>query len=95
MDNPLQLMQQLATQLRQEGKTPSLALFRARLSGRMPPQVLFSTYQQWRGMPVAEQSTDAAPEVVSAEAVQSDDLSSQLQRIEAKLDLLLAKLDKL
>lgn len=95
MDNPLQLMQQLATQLRQEGKTPSLALFRARLAGRISPQVLFSTYQQWRGMPVTEQQTETVPEPVSADKAPADDLSSQLQRIEAKLDQLLAKLDKL
>lgn len=95
MDNSLQLMQQVATQLRREGKTPSLALFRARLAGRIAPQVLFSTYQQWRGMPVTEQQADVTTELVSVKPDVSDDLGSQLQRIEAKLDLLLAKLDKL
>lgn len=94
MSDPLQLLQQLAAQLQQEGKTPSLALFRARLAGRLAPQQLFAAYQQWRNNPIV--SAPAAAESCISNPVDSkaaDDVAQALARIEAKLDLLLSKLE--
>lgn len=96
MTDPVQLLQQAAAQLQREGKTPSLALFRARLAGRIAPQQLFAAYQQWRNNPVLD---DTAPSFETAPAQNAtshadDDLAQTLARIEAKLDLLLSKLDK-
>jgi hypothetical protein len=94
MSDPLQLLQQVAAQLQQEGKTPSLALFRARLAGRIAPQQLFAAYQQWRSNPVAAAISPIvelnAPQQFTAEP---HELAATLARIEAKLDLLLSKLD--
>lgn len=94
MSDPAQLLQQVATQLKQEGKSPSLALFRARLAGRITPQQLFEAYQHWRNNPrYADPMSYAAepqPEQITT-VTQPDDLQQQLNRIEAKLDLLLSK----
>ena len=38
----------VASQLQQEGKSPSLALVRARLGGGINPTELFTAYQSWR-----------------------------------------------
>lgn len=93
MTDTIQLLQQVATQLKQEGKSPSLALFRARLAGRISPQQLFAAYQHWRNNPLyataAADETEAQPELMPT-ASQPDDLQQQLNRIEAKLDLLLS-----
>ena len=95
MTDPVALLQQVAAQLLQEGKTPSLALFRARLAGRMPPQQLFSAYQSWRNTPQPSMGeipteVEAAPRGVNVE--EQADITQTLARIEAKLDLLLSKL---
>lgn len=95
MTDPVALLQQVAAQLQQEGKTPSLALFRARLAGRMPPQQLFSAYQSWRNTPqplhtAPPEEVEQAPEAIAAD--EQIDVAQTLIRIEAKLDLLLSKL---
>ncbi|MDP5141773.1 hypothetical protein ORJ00_03330 [Rheinheimera baltica] len=93
MSDTIQLMQQVAAQLQQEGKTPSLALFRARLAGQLAPQQLFAAYQHWRSNPVfASEINRASPSTPVTEEV-TDDLAATLARIEAKLDKLLSKLD--
>lgn len=94
MSDPLHLLRQVGIQLQQEGKTPSLALFKARLSGQLAAPVLFAAYQQWRSQNPApteiqeiqapSQQTDIPPENIS--------LQQQLDRIEAKLDILLSRL---
>jgi hypothetical protein len=97
MTDPVLLLQQVAAQLQQEGKTPSLALFRARLAGRIAPQQLFIAYQSWRSNPVVAELAVTAASVDTANptknASEADDLASTLARIEAKLDLLLSKLE--
>jgi hypothetical protein len=95
MTDPVHLLQQVAAQLLQEGKTPSLALFRARLGGRVAPPQLFAAYQQWRNNPVAAASADTcAPTTPTPdEQAVADSVAATLARIEAKLDLLLSKLD--
>lgn len=96
MTDPVLLLQQVAAQLQQEGKTPSLALFRARLAGRIAPQQLFAAYQQWRSNPVVSANESVSTPAVSAQhdSLASDDLAATLARIEAKLDRLLSILDK-
>jgi hypothetical protein len=96
MTDPVQLLQQVAAQLQREGKTPSLALFRARLAGRIAPQQLFSAYQQWRSNPVLDDTTPSTEPLPALAATECSDttLAQTLARIEAKLDLLLSKLDK-
>ncbi|SEI06523.1 hypothetical protein SAMN05660691_03261 [Rheinheimera pacifica] len=96
MTDPVQLLQQVAAQLQREGKTPSLALFRARLAGRIAPQQLFAAYQQWRNNPILDDtapSQEPAPVLATTEC-SDNTLAQTLARIEAKLDLLLSKLDK-
>ncbi len=95
MTDVIPLLQQLAAQLQQEGKTPSLALFRARLAGRVAPQQLFAAYQHWRNNPVyaAIPSGPAEPDTEQpAATAEAEDIHARLTRIEAKLDLLLGKL---
>lgn len=95
MASTLRLLQQTALQLKQEGKQPSLALFKTRLAGQVTAPELFMAYQQWRQQPehiAAPQPTEdlALQRPIDAE----QDFSNQLQRIEQKLDRLLALLDK-
>jgi hypothetical protein len=92
MSDPLLLLQQVAAQLQQEGKTPSLALFRARLAGRVAPQQLFAAYQQWRANPITAVTVQIEPQLTPVQtASDSQALAQTLARIEAKLDLLLSK----
>ncbi|MEH8020094.1 MULTISPECIES: hypothetical protein [Rheinheimera] len=94
MTDPVTLLQQIAAQLQYEGKTPSLALFRARLAGRITPQQLFSAYQHWRANPVIATDVNiAVPQTEITPQTSSRELELTLARIEAKLDLLLSKLD--
>ena len=96
MTDAVQLLQQVAAVLQKEGKTPSLALFRARLAGRVAPQQLFAAYQQWRNNPLLAASDAEVTEPAPATArVAGPDiaLAQTLARIEAKLDLLLSKLE--
>lgn len=96
MSDITQLLQQVAAQLQQEGKTPSLALFRSRLAGQVAPQQLFAAYQQWRSHPVYADIASLAttlPNPPAADSREDATLTAQLARIEAKLDLLLQKLD--
>ena len=95
MSDAIQLLQQTAAQLQQEGKTPSLALFRSRLAGKLAPQQLFVTYQQWRSNPVyADISPSQSPQTQPAVIANADDMDTRLARIEAKLDLLLNMLER-
>ncbi len=81
----------VASQLQQEGKSPSLALVRARLGGGINPAELFSAYQNWRaqGSPAQKPETipNATPKSVPAEP--DTDLRADLARLEHKLDLIL------
>ncbi|GGW51492.1 hypothetical protein [Alishewanella tabrizica] len=96
MASGIQLLQQLATTLRKEGKQPSLALFKARLAGQLSPPELFSAYQHWRQHPepfLTDAVTDA--DVTAIQAINTEqDISSHLQRIEQKLDRVLALLEQ-
>ena len=96
MSDITQLLQQVAAQLQQEGKTPRLAVFRSRLAGQGAPQQLFAAYQQWRSHPVYADIASLAttrPSQPAAHNTQDATVTAQLARIEAKLDLLLQKLD--
>jgi hypothetical protein len=96
MTKTLQLVQQAAKQLQHEGKTVSLALLRARLAGQLAGPELFSAYQQWRNLPahtnddIITVSDADLPALTAA----SETVEHRLTRIEAKLDRLLALLEK-
>lgn len=53
------LVCQLAADLQKEGKTPSLALIRARAGKNVDAPALFSAYQSWRASPPAPETTEA------------------------------------
>ncbi|KKO47354.1 hypothetical protein WG68_01600 [Arsukibacterium ikkense] len=98
MNSASELLQQTATRLRQEGKTPSLALFKARLGSQLTAPALFAAYQQWRqhagnlaaGPDSVPPPSAANPALNVTAAIDS----TQLQRIEAKLDKILALLEQ-
>ncbi|GHG64716.1 hypothetical protein GCM10010919_11500 [Alishewanella longhuensis] len=95
MASAIQLLQQVATKLRQEGKQPSLALFKARLAGQLSPPELFSAYQQWRQHPEQYLDVAVAEDLAISRPINAEqDLSSQLNRIEQKLDRLLHLLEQ-
>lgn len=88
----------IATQLQQEGKSPSLALVRARLGGGINPAELFSAYQSWRaqGSPLTKSAEGPGPLTKSTTDGKNDAgdaaIKQDLARIEAKLDLILTLL---
>ncbi|WP_372626436.1 hypothetical protein [Arsukibacterium sp.] len=97
MPSAIDLLNQVAIRLQQEGKTPSLALFKARLSDQLTAPALFSAYQQWRKQPSLPEITQLpsagtllTEPLADSEATQR----AQLQRIETKLDKILALLEQ-
>lgn len=88
----IQQINTVAQQLRSEGKAVNLALVRARLPN-MDPAKLFSAFQHWRNNPqLAAATAPTAPAETTVNAVAAPELQVQLQRIEDKLDRLLALL---
>ena len=81
----------IASQLQQEGKSPSLALVRARLGGGINPTELFSAYQSWRaqGSPMQQQPQPADSPAEQAVVAPPPDLQADIARLEHKLDLIL------
>ncbi|MAD77303.1 MAG: hypothetical protein CML20_21425 [Rheinheimera sp.] len=100
MPSAIDLLNQVAIRLHQEGKTPSLALFKARLSNQLTAPALFSAYQQWRKQPSLPDLTQLPPAGQLLAEPRADTEASQpsqllqLQRIEAKLDKILALLEQ-
>ena len=96
MNTLYQRICQIAAQLQQEGKTPSLALVRARAGSGTDPVKLFSAYQQWRNSPptvaVAVEDRSEVPVAVSNDAAEIEQLRADVARLEAKLDQILALL---
>ncbi|MGI5309228.1 hypothetical protein [Rheinheimera sp. WS51] len=99
MSDSVLLLQQVAAQLIQEGKTPNLALFRARLAGKVAPAQLFTAYQHWRANPIAiSPSSTQLQEITSPTSNQDtakleQNIKSRLERVEAKLDRILSLLE--
>lgn len=81
----------VASQLQQEGKSPSLALVRARLGGGINAAELFSAYQSWRaqGSPANKVAAAAEPTAESVAPVHNDDIRADIARLESKIDLIL------
>ncbi|MBV2128235.1 hypothetical protein [Arsukibacterium indicum] len=94
MSSTIDLLHQTAARLRQEGKTPSLALFKARLSGQVTAPALFAAYQLWRQQAPADIPEQQSVPEHSTEAPATTDITEQLQRIETKLDRILALLEQ-
>lgn len=96
MNSLYQRICQIAVQLQQEGKTPSLALVRARLGSGTDPVKLFSAYQQWRNSPptaaVAVADRPELPVDVSNDASEIEQLRADVARLETKLDQILVLL---
>lgn len=89
----IQQISHVAQQLRSEGKAVNLALVRARLPSTDPAK-LFSAFQHWRNNPQLDVPAAPAQPVAQPSAVANEPaLQAQLQRIEDKLDRLLALLD--
>lgn len=99
------LVCQLAADLQREGKTPSLALVRARAGKGVDAPALFHAYQQWRANPPvpATASDNHQHNVLQTEATfqasnQPADIAAlqqQVLRLEQKLDLALELLQQL
>ncbi|WP_423185702.1 hypothetical protein ACO1PK_11155 [Alishewanella sp. d11] len=95
MATALALLQQTANQLKQEGKQPNLTLFKARLTGQLSVPELFRAYQQWRQLTEQVIDDNSIEEQASSLPVDNPaSLTSQLNRIEQKLDRLLALLEQ-
>jgi hypothetical protein len=96
MTNTLQLVQNAAKQLQEEGKTVSLALLRARLAGQLAGPALFSAYQQWRNLPasISDDNSALSDHDIPTAPIASETVEGRLARIEAKLDRLLALLEQ-
>ncbi|WP_333797639.1 hypothetical protein [Rheinheimera sp.] len=97
------LVCQIAATLQQEGKTPSLALVRARAGKGVAAPELFSAYQQWRANPPAALPDAAQPDnnllqqeaLPAAETVDLAMLQQDIRRLEQKLDQALLLLQQL
>ncbi len=96
MNDSFQQVCRLASQLQAEGKTPSLALIRARAGKGVDAVALFSAYQQWRANPPSQMEQAALehitkpapasppePAVADITALQQD-----IRRLEHKVDQL-------
>ena len=78
----------IANQLQQQGKTPSVALVKAKLSSPMAMPQIIQALQAWKQNPAL--GTDIPePQAGEAPSAETDDLA----RLEAKVDELSAKLD--
>jgi hypothetical protein len=100
------LVCQLTADLQREGKTPSLALVRARAGKGVDAPALFHAYQQWRANPPAVATADHQQQQnnvlqtkttfqTSDQAADLAALQQQVQRLEQKLDLALELLQQL
>ncbi|TXH96092.1 MAG: hypothetical protein E6Q75_08255 [Rheinheimera sp.] len=91
MNTLLSRISAIASQLQQEGKSPSLALVRARLGGGINPTELFSAYQSWRaqGSPMQQQQEAPAAPAAQAAVVTPPNWQADIARLEHKLDLIL------
>ncbi len=91
MNTLLSRISAIASQLQQEGKSPSLALVRARLGGGINPTELFSAYQSWRaqGSPLVSKPEPAEAPVKQPATATTPDLQADIARLEHKLDLIL------
>lgn len=91
MNTLLNRISVVASQLQQEGKSPSLALVRARLGGGISAAELFSAYQSWRaqGCPLQKVADAELTITEPIPAKVQDDLRADIARLESKLDLIL------
>ncbi|MBU2277979.1 MAG: hypothetical protein KKB45_04170 [Gammaproteobacteria bacterium] len=92
------LVCQTAAQLQAEGKTPSLALVRARAGKGLDASALFSAYQLWRSNPPAqilspEQATETKTEFDFTAAEPEKD--TEIKALREEINSLRAKVDQL
>ena len=87
----------IANELSARGITPSTAMVKARLSHPVPMAELLKVLSQWKQHPHPAEPTAATTPVVASpptEAVNLQQLSEQLHRLEQKVDRLTALLLK-
>jgi hypothetical protein len=91
MNTLLNRISVIAGQLQQEGKSPSLALVRARLGGGINPTELFSAYQSWRAQGSPQLQSAEQPTAIPAppDDKLQPDWHADVARLEHKLDLIL------
>lgn len=86
----------IAYQLNAQGKNPSVALIRSRLSMPTSLPVIVQSLQQWKSNPELgkEASDEAAVQLLAPTKIASgdDEVKQQLRRLESKMDQILALL---
>jgi len=82
-------IEQIAQTLRQAGKTPSLALVRARLGPGVPAAELMTVYQRWHSTQGSLASTPTPPAQPAQPEIQQQIGVADFQRLEAKVDQIL------
>ncbi len=87
-------IEQIAQGLRQAGKTPSLALIRARIGAGVSAAELMTAYQRWHNTHGSLASAPAALPVAAVATCDSSISPADFQRLEAKVDLILQLLQQ-
>jgi len=82
-------IEQIAQGLRQAGKTPSLALIRARIGAGVSAAELMTAYQRWHNTQGSLASTPTTQPVATPAASEGSITPADFQRLEAKIDLIL------
>ncbi|WP_429163921.1 DNA-binding protein [Aeromonas rivipollensis] len=85
---------QIANELSARGITPSTAMVKARLSHPVPMAELLKVLSQWKQQPQSADPAPASAPAAAAPAIDLQQLSEQLNRLEQKVDRLTALLLK-
>lgn len=85
---------QIANELSARGITPSTAMVKARLSHPVPMAELLKVLSQWKQQPQSADPAPAPAAAAPAQAIDLQQLSEQLNRLEQKVDRLTALLLK-
>lgn len=85
---------QIANELSARGITPSTAMVKARLSHPVPMAELIKVLSQWKQQPQSADPAPASAPAAAAPAIDLQQLSEQLNRLEQKVDRLTALLLK-
>ncbi|WP_411166821.1 hypothetical protein Aeroheme_01060 [Aeromonas sp. DSM 116730] len=79
---------QIANELSARGITPSTAMVKARLSHPVPMAELLKVLSQWKQQPQSADPAPAPAAAAPAQAIDLQQLSEQLNRLEQKVDRL-------
>ena len=84
----------IANELAAKGIPPSTAMVKARLSQPVPMAELLKVLSQWKQQPQSADPAPASAPAAAAPAIDLQQLSEQLNRLEQKVDRLTALLLK-